>query len=175
MIQKESANQLNSISLSLQGFVVGIALIFPALLSLDFLGGHIALGFLPVAAVFLWPRAASYSWSLPCIFLIGLFYGMVSASPLGMWSLALLILYIALGGGIAHKGGLARAIIGFSLCVLLCLIVVLLVGRLSLGQWPRINTLLLNAVASIVAFPIIYWIRSLTLAFRGVETPGLRQ
>lgn len=172
MIQKESANQLNSISLSLQGLAVGIVLIFPALLSMDLLGGHISLGFLPVAAVYLWPQAASYSWSLPSVFLIGLFYDMASASPIGMWTLAFLILFLVLGGGITHKAGLGRAMGGFSLSVLLCLVVVFIVGRLSLGQWPRINSLLVNAVASIIVFPIIYWIRSLFVATRSLQKPG---
>lgn len=176
MIQKESVNQLHSISLSLQGLVVGIIIVFPALLSLDIWGRHIALGFLPIAIVFLWPHAASYSWSLFCIFLIGLFYDMISASPLGMWALTLLILYVVLGGGIKHTGGLGRAVAGFGLCVFLCLIIVLILGKFSLGQWPRFDTLLLNALASLAVFPIIYWIRNLILAIRGQsESLGLRQ
>jgi len=176
MIQKESANQVNSISLSLQGLVFGMILIFPALLSMDVLGGHITLSFLPVAAVYLWPRAASYSWSLPGIFLIGLSYDMASASPMGMWTLAFLILFVVLGGGIAHPGGLSRAVGGFSLSVLLCFIVVLIVGRLFMGQWPHIFTLLANAVASIIIFPIIYWIRSMLMIMRGQQdTLGLRE
>ncbi len=176
MIQKESANQVNSISLSLQGLAIGLVLIFPALLSMDIGGGHIALGFLPVAAVYLWPRAASYSWSLPSVFLIGLFYDIASASPIGMWTLALLILFIVLAGGIAQGDGLGRAVAGFSLSVLLCLVIVLIVGRLSMGQWPRINILLVNAVASIIVFPIIYWMRSLFVVARGQQkSSGIRK
>ncbi len=176
MIQKEAANPLNSISLSLQGFIVGIFLIFPAFLSMDVFGMHLGFNFLPVAAVFYWPRAASYSWSLLGVFLFGFLYDLASASPIGMWTLAFLILFIVLDGGSTLKGGLGRNMLGYGLSVFLCLVIIFLVGRFSIGQWPHFNGLMANAIASIAVFPLFYWVRILLRALTGqVEPSGLRQ
>lgn len=175
MSQIESTNQIQALSLSLQGLGIGVLLIFPALLSLEMFGGHFGFSFLPVTAIYFWPRGASYSWSLLGVFVFGLLYDMVSSSALGMWTLAFLILFMVMGGEISHKRGLVRAIGIFSLSVVLVLIIVFIVGRLSLGKWPQFYGLLGNALVSIIVFPVLYWIRSLYMALRGSsETLGIR-
>jgi len=157
MIQKKTVSQVQSISLSLQGLVIGIVLVFPALLSMDIGRVNFGFNFLPIAVIYYWPRAASYTWSLLCVFLLGLFYDMASANTLGMWALAFLVLFMVLDGVPTVKKGFGRTITGFTLSLLFCLVIVLLIGWISMGKLPPVGTLLLNAIASVAIFPIIYW------------------
>ena len=176
MTPKESVSQTQSISLSFQGAVIGIALVFIALLSMDLGKMHFGFSFVPVVVIYYWPRAASYSWSLLFMFLLGLFYDMASANTLGMWALAFLILFMVLDETPKGISGLGRAVVEYALSVMFCLVIVLLLGWLSIGKLPQISTLLGNAVASIVIFPIFYWVRSLFVTIRGPSaTLGLRE
>ena len=176
MIQKKSVSQIRSLSLAFQGLIVGIILVFPALLSMDIGNAHFGFSFLPVAVLYYWPRAASHTGSLLCVFLLGLFYDMVGANTLGMWALAFLVLFMVLDSAPNVKPGLGRAMLGFVMSLGLCFLVVLLVGWISIGTLPQIGTLLLNAVATIVIFPIIYWVHSIFYTIRGPSNAlGLRE
>ena len=167
MNQTESLNQIQSISLALQGFGVGLLLIFPALLSLKVLGVVFGFLFLPVVAIYYWPRNASYFWSLFGVFSLGMIYDLIGAGPLGLWSLALLVLYIVLGAGASVQQGFVKSLLSFILSLIFVFFIVLIVGRLSMGQWPKIGTLIRNVLATIFIFPLLYWVRILALALRG--------
>jgi len=176
MMEEERTNALLAFSYSVQGLGLGALLIFPAMLSVDLPGLHFALSFLPLTAIYFWPSKASYSWSLPAIFIYGLFYDMVSAGPLGIWALAFLILFISLGGGVTIKNGLLYNLLGYAVCVLFVFIFVLVLGRLSTGHWPQFHLLLTNALATIAVFPFLYWVRGLYMMIRGTpELAGLRE
>jgi len=155
--QKKSVSQTQSISLSFQGLVIGMILVFPAMLSMDIGNAHFGFSFLPVTVLYFWPRAASHTGSLLSVFLLGAFYDMVSANTLGMWALAFLIVFLVLDNAPTVTTGLGRAIVGFILSLGLCFFVVLLVGWILEGQLPQVGTMFLNAVATIMVFPIIYW------------------
>ncbi len=167
MIQNNSVSQVQSLSLAFQGLVIGFILIFPSLLSVDIGNLHFRFSFLIVAIIYFWPRAASYPASLFSIFLIGIFYDMASANTLGMWALAFLVLFMVLETMPHAKYGLGRTMLGFSLSLGLCFLIVLLIGWISLGKLPQIGTLVLNAIASILFFPIIYWVHSIFTTIRG--------
>jgi len=158
--QKKSVSQTQTISLSFQGLVIGIILVFPAMLSMDIGNVHFGFSFLPVAVLYFWPRAASHTASLLSVFLLGVFYDMVSANTLGMWALAFLVVFLVLDNAPSVTTGLGRAIVGFILSLGLCFFVVLLVGWVSEGQLPQVGTMLLNALATVIVFPIIYWVYS---------------
>ena len=176
MKQKKSISQVQSISLAFQGLVIGIILIFPSLLSMDIGSVHFGLSFLLVAVIYYWPRGASHNASLLSVFLLGIFYDMASANTLGMWALAFLVLFMVLDSVPKVKHGLGRAIVGFSLSLGLCFLVVLLVGWISMGKLPQVGTLFLNAIAAIIFFPIIYWVHSIFNTIRGPSpVVGLRE
>ena len=167
MILQKTVSKVRSISLSFQGLIVGIGMVFLALLSMDIGNMNFGFSFLPVIVIYYWPSAASYSWSLLCVFLFGLFYDMASANTLGMWALAFLVLFMVLDGAPRGRSGLGRALIEYALTVLFCLVVVLLIGWISMGRLPQVGSLLGNAVASIAVFPIAYWIRSMFVTISG--------
>ncbi len=169
MMGEERTNALLAFSFALQGLVLGVVLIFPSILSVDLPGFYFGLTFLPVAAIFYWPSNASYSWSLLAIFLVGLFYDLASAGPLGVWALSFLVLYIVLGGRAVVRSGLAGHFAGFSLCVICVFLLVVLFGRLALGHWPQIFNLLINGLATIAVFPLIYWLRTTFIMMRGTQ------
>ena len=176
MSPKKTVSHVQSISLSFQGLLFGLVLVFLALLSIDIGKVHVGFSFLPLIVIYYWSRAASYTASLICVFLFGLFYDMASANTLGMWALAFLILFMVLDGAPRSRSGLGRAVVEYALIVLFCLIIVLLVGWLSLGKLPQISKLFGNAAASIAVFPIIYWIRSMFVSVSGTSsTLGLRE
>ncbi len=176
MIEEERTNTLLAFSYALQGLGIGIVLIFPALLNIDLPGFYFGLSFLPIAAIFYWPAKASYSWSLLAIFIFGLFYDMVSAGPLGVWALSFLVLYIVMGGGATVKNNFLAHLIGYALCVVFVFILVTIFGRISTGHWPQIYRLLVNFVATIAVFPLLYWVRSLIFMVRGGSgISGLKQ
>ncbi len=166
MTDQKTVSQTQSFSLALQGFLAGIIIVFLSLLSLDLGILHFGFSFLPVFIIYFWPCAASYTWSLFFIFLLGMYYDIASANPLGIWTLTFLILFMTLDGVPKSKSGLGITIIEFSLCVMFSAIVAFLFGWLSLGRPPQIVTLFGNAVASIVVFPIFYWLRSLFVTIR---------
>jgi len=171
MIGEERTNDLLAFSYALQGLGLGIVLSFFAMLSIDLPGWFFGLTFLPVAAIFCWPEKASYSWSLFAVFVFGLFFDIVSGGPLGVWALSLLVLFIVLGGRAEIRHGLTGHIVGYALCVVFVFVLVLVFGRLSLGHWPQIFGLLINALATIAVFPFLYWLRSMYVTLRAV--PGL--
>ena len=176
MIGEERTNNLLAFSYALQGLVLGIFLSFFAMLSIDLPGLVFGLTFLPLAAIFYWPEKASYSWSVFAVFVFGLFYDIISAGPLGVWALSLLVLYIVLGERAVRKPGFSEHIVGYALCVVFVFILVSVFGRLSMGHWPQIFGLLINALASIAVFPFLYWVRSIYVMMRGGSgVSGLRQ
>ena len=175
MSQKESKNQIQSISLALQGLLLGVLLIYPALLSLSIFGVRFGFVFLPVVAIYYWPRQASYSWSLICVFSLGLLYDLISAGPFGVWTLSLLALYLVLSTGESIKTGLMRGVLGYTLCVAFIFALVSIIGRVFVGHWPILSALFLNAVTSIAVFPLLYWLRSIAKIVRGSsEVSGVR-
>jgi len=176
MTPKKSVSQIQSISLSFQGAVFGMVLVFIALLSMDLGKLHFGFSFVPVAVIYYWPREASYTWSLLFIFLLGLFYDMSSASSLGMWTLAFIIIFLVLDGAPKGRSGLGRALVEYALSVMFCFVIVFLLGWLSLGRLPQVSILLGNAFASIVIFPIFYWLRSMFVNILGPSvTLGFRE
>ena len=161
MTSAESGNQLQSISLAFQGFVVGLILVVFSMISLQVANVQFGLSFLPVAAFLFWPDRASYTWSLFFIFLIGMFHDFVSFGPLGLRTICYLLLFIAMGGGLRMKLNLGAALGGFTLGIGFILTVIMMIGRLFMGYWPSWTNLMTDGLASVMVFPIIFWLLSL--------------
>ncbi len=171
MSEKETAYRINSFSRALLGFVVGVVLVFFALTNFDFGTLHISLMFLPVGAIFYWPVKSSYSLSLILIFLLGLFQDIVSGSPLGVWTLSYLCLFMVAASIARTKHSFSKGLAGFAVSIGFIFILVYIFGYIALGQWPNISSLLTSAVATLITFPLIFWAHSLFSSLR-YETPA---
>ncbi|HFB54907.1 MAG TPA: hypothetical protein ENJ46_03200 [Hellea balneolensis] len=159
MSQNESAYHLRSISFAFQGLLAGIVLVFFSLANLDIGIFNVGFIFIPVAAILFWPMGASYTWSLLCVFLLGLFYDMASAQPLGIWAISYLVLFILLGKGVKVNIRFMNALFGYILSVLFVAILAFILGLIALGQWPNSGTMALGAVLSVLAFPLVFGLR----------------
>jgi len=161
MSAQEDANSLHSFTQAFKGLGLGIVLAYLALVSFDFGRVHISFMFLPLAAVFLWPRNASTAWSLVFVFILGVFFDVITSGPLGVWGLSYLLIFILFDGGVGQsmKGTLAFAGFAFALFLVYCLS--LIFGRLAMGHWPDGLSLAVNAAASLAVFPICYGVFAL--------------
>lgn len=161
MSEQENAYRLNAFSGALQGLVIGIFLVFCALTNLKLGNVHVGFVFLPVAAIFYWPLKASYSLSLVCVFLLGLFHDVASNGPLGVWTLCYIFLFMIMGGGVRTKKNFSKALGGFVLALGFVFLLAFVFGFIALGRWPDLFGLLISVVSSIVVFPLCYWLHSL--------------
>jgi len=161
MSTREDANNLHSFTQAFQGLVFGVLLAYLALINLDFGRMHVSLMFLPVAMIFLWPPKASQAWSLFFVFILGVFFDILTSGPIGVWGLSYLLLFVLFDGGIGQKMGTVLALFSFVFALLLVYAMALVFGRFSMGHWPDMGGLAINAVASFFVFPVIYAIVSL--------------
>jgi hypothetical protein len=159
MSQNESAYRLRSITFAFQGLLSGIVLVFFSLANLDLGVFNVGFIFIPVAAILFWPTGASYTWSLLCVFLLGLFHDMASAQPLGIWAVSYLVLFVLLGKGVNVNIKFISAFLGYMISVLFVIALSFILGLVALGQWPNGGAMVLGAVLSVLAFPIIYGLR----------------
>ena len=157
MNNQDGRSPLQAISLALQGFAIGLVLIFLSLTTLTLFGTTLRCTFLPLAAVFLWPAQASRSWSLVLVFVLGGLYDMLGGGALGIWTLGFLIYFMSIDGGIRSKLTGGQAFVGFFLSLLFVGVLVMALARLSMGQWPDLSGLSLGAFVSLLAFPLIFW------------------
>ncbi len=168
----EHISDLQAFSSALQGFVMGVVLMYFGLINITIFGHVYQLTFLPVLAVVLWPRQASYSWSLGFVFLLGLLMDMSSGGVLGVWAFTLLVLFLILGGGLKHVYGFVHVISVYILSLVIVMISLLLLGRLAIGQWVSVFSMIGDSVFCILVFPVAYWFYKLVDGFSGVSKVG---
>lgn len=165
MTDTSSLSHLQSISAALQGLAAGTILVFLSTISFQISGLTYGLSFAPIIALMYWPKKASRSWSFFFVFILGMLQATISFSPLGLWAFCYLSLFIILGGEISFSHRLTAAWGSFFLCVLFVGIILYFVGRLVLGQWPSLISMATDLVASILIFPLIFWVRNLAAAW----------
>jgi hypothetical protein len=160
-----SLSQLQTISIALQGLAAGIILVLLSAISFQISGFTFGLSFIPIIALMYWPKKASKSWSMIFVFFLGLVQATISFSPLGLWALCYLSLFIILGGEIVFSERLSTAWGSFFVCVLFVVIILYFVGRLMLGQWPPLTPMVTDLIASVLIFPLVFWGRNLASTF----------
>lgn len=161
MSDHEAPNSIRSFSGALQGLGIGFLLVFMALTHLDLGGYHIGFILLPVATIYLWPVHASYSWSLLCIFLLGIFHDLASDGPLGVWAISYLLLFLIMGRGVGRHIAFGQAMGGFALSLLFVAVVSYGFGFVALGASPNIGGMLVSILTALLFFPLLYWVRHL--------------
>lgn len=165
MTETSSLSQVQTISLALQALVGGIILVLFANVSFHIFGYEFGLFFTPIIALMYWPKRASRSWSLFFVFILGVLQAVISFEPLGLLAFCYLILFIVLGGEITFSKKTAPAWGSYIVCIGFVATLLYIVGRLVIGQWPDIIPLLADAIASILVFPVIFWVRNLLSDF----------
>lgn len=169
MTDTGSFSQLQTVSVALQGLLMGVILVVLSTINFHLLGIKFGLSFLPIAALLFWPKNASWNWSLLFVFVIGLLQATFSFTPLGLWAFCYLLLFIVMGSELSVGKTLSSAIGAYIGCVLFVAIILYFLGRLVIGEWPAIMPLTADAIASILVFPVVFWFRNLIRAF-GTET-----
>lgn len=161
MTDREGVSRLQSISHALQGAGFTLVLVIFSTLSLQIGIFQFGLSFIPVAGLLFWPEKASKTWSLGCIFLLGLLQDGLSFGPLGLYALCYLALFMTVGGGLKERFGLLSAVSAFILAAGFVAVELLVFGKLFLGYWPVWSGLVFDVIASTITFPVIYWLLTL--------------
>ncbi|PHR60459.1 MAG: hypothetical protein COA43_07030 [Robiginitomaculum sp.] len=157
MNEKESANSLVSFSWTLQGLAFGVVLSIMALMNLEIGRFHVEFIFLPLLVLYFWPVKASHSWSLICIFMLGIFHDIASNGPIGLWALVYLIVFVTLGGGLGGKAGFRKSLFWFILIQAGVIVCVYVIGYVVFAQSVNILQLLMNGVIVLCVFPLVFW------------------
>lgn len=161
MVMRSSAQSVSKGG-ARKGVLFLLLLMVLSVLSVNIAGRQISFIFLPLIAVYLWPRISSPIISIIFILLFGFVLDILSAGPLGLWSLIFLSVFTL----IRPQGRIKPLIFmpAFRLWILvlgLAFIAAYLLGWFAMGHRPDIWSLLYQAAAAIVFFPIVYGVRHL--------------
>ena len=133
-----------------------------SVLSVDIFGRKVSFIFLPLTAIFLWPRIETPIVSIVFILVFGLLVDILSSGPLGLWALIFLSVFTLFGPYRRLKP--YRFIPAFRLWLAVLVftsIAAYFLGWFSIGRRPDIWALLYQAVAAIALFPFVYSLRYL--------------
>lgn len=156
----DNANLAKARGLSLQGGAFSLTLAFLSSLSIRLGPIEAGLTFVPMIAIFLWPRGSSSGLSCIFIFLTGMIVDIVSAGPLGLSA----IIYLALYGLLqpdqrSGQSQLKHLWPQFLVWVVAAFCAVLVAGQLFISGrtawWP----LFMQSLFAVLAFPMIFSIR----------------
>ena len=133
-----------------------------SVLSVNILGRKVSFVFLPLIAVFLWPRVDTPVVSIIFILLFGLLLDVLSAGPLGLWSLIFLsVLALFRPHKRLRDHNFWSAFLTWLAVLALAVVAVYLLGWFAMGRRPETWALFYQAVAAVVLFPIVYGVRHL--------------
>jgi len=145
--------------------IVFVLTIFGAL-NVNILGRSIALSYVPLIGVCLWPRYANPVISITALFFLGLLSDFMTNEALGFHTLV----YLTVFAVFRPDRRLKQHIFGTALArwlgtILVALLLVYALGWISRGVRPHVTTLLYQALLATTAFPIVYLCRHFLLYF----------
>lgn len=153
---------------ALQGFALGMFLVFVAAIDFDFPGLVISALYVPAAAIYLWPYRADYGMSVVCALCIGLFQDIATQQPLGIFALSYTLLYALTNPAQQLMPKTKRANVAiFALWIAALISLTFVLGYLTRGHAPNILSLLVSGLISILMFCGLIWIRDYRTAFTG--------
>jgi len=133
-----------------------------SVLSIDVFDRNVSFLFLPLMAVFLWPRVGTPIASIIFILLFGLLLDILSAGPLGLWSLIFLGVFALFRPHKRLKPQTFEPAYKMWFLVLgVALLAAYLLGWFAMNRQPDIWPLLYQAAAAIILFPLVYGLRHL--------------
>ena len=159
MVMRSSAQSVSKGGTS-KGVLLLLILTILSVLSVNIFGRKVSLVFLPLIAVLLWPRIDSSIVSIVFILLFGLLLDLLSAGPLGLWSLIFLSVFVLIR---PHRRLKAQTFItAFRLwlgVLAFAFVAAYLLGWFAMSSRPDFWALLYQALAAIVLFPVVYGVR----------------
>jgi len=145
-----------------KGVLLLLVLTVLSVLSVNISSRQIGFIFLPLIAVCLWPRINSPIASIIFILLFGFILDILSAGPLGLWSIIFLTVFAFIRPHQRIKPQtfistfrLWIAVLGFAF------VAAYLLGWFAMRNRPDIWPLLYQAAAAMVLFPAVYGMRHL--------------
>lgn len=145
-----------------KGIALLILLVFLSVLNINVAGQTISFVFLPLVAVCLWPRTDKVIVSIIAIFLLGLLLDLLSAGPLGLWTLIFLAVF-----GVSRPHMRLRphtfssALMQWLFVLVFAFVASYLLGWFALSSRPDIIVLVYQSIAALLLFPLVYGIRHL--------------
>lgn len=154
----DGAHILKARGYALQGGAFGFVLLVLALLSLRVGPIDVALTFVPLAGIFMWPQNAAIVMSVCLIFLLGLGLDILSGGPVGLWA----FLYLALFGIFRPDlrpmyTGLYPAFLTYLVWIATTLLAIVFVATVFIPGKTLWIALILQAIMALVLFPPIYF------------------
>lgn len=157
MSRADRSNALSTLSVAIQAAALGLICVLISLLSFDLGGFKASFMFLPLTVLFYWPRRSAYASSLWTAGLIGLMQDLMSGGPLGLWTLTFVILFILIDPTVRRvRYGFLSQWILFGCLIGAGVISVFILGAITLGQWPSVGALMLNALVGVMTFPLLF-------------------
>jgi len=161
MVMRSSTQSVSSGG-TWKGVLLLLVLTVLSVLSIDIFGRNVSFLFLPLMAVFLWPRVGTPIASIVFILLFGLLLDILSAGPLGLWALIFLSVFALFQPHMRLKPQtFASAYKMWFLVLAFALVAAYLLGWLSVNRQPDVWTLVYQGAASVILFPLVYGLRHL--------------
>ncbi len=153
----DGANLAKAQSLALQGWLFSGVLALLSMISIRLGPIEAAMTCMPLIAIFLWPREASFSLSAVMIFALGLGIDILSGGPPGLWALIYMSLYGILRPDLRVGDHNWRQMwLRFSGWVITAILIAVVLGAVAIdgatAYWP----LLMQGVAALLVFPVVY-------------------
>lgn len=148
----------DSFAHALFGAIIVLCLIIVGLLSINLWNRSIALQWVPVMGLVLWPRYAVPFTSVIFIFLLGLLQDIASAQTLGFSSMAYLLIYGALRPRvILDKLPMTMFWMRFTGAILLILLLGFILGGAT--SFVSVQTVGIQFVVTVLIFPVFFQLR----------------
>lgn len=162
MIGISSSAQTVSKGGTWKGTLLLVILTVLSVLSVNIIGRKVSFVFLPLIAIFLWPRIDTPIISIISILLLGFLLDILSAGPLGLWPLIFLSVFTLFRPDKRLKRYRFWSAFRKWIAVLtLAVVAAYLLGWFAMGRRPEIWALIYQAIAAVVLFPVVYGLRHL--------------
>ena len=143
-----------------RGGVTMFLLTLLATLHVNIFSHSIALTFLPVIGVCLWPRFSNPVVSILLLLLYGLLLDFLTFEPLGMRSLIYLVIFTVFRPDLRLKDFRFKMAFAYWMgAIILSLVLSYFLGWLGRSVQPAWSTLLFQGLLATLFFPLIYGIR----------------
>lgn len=131
-------------------------------LHINIFGKSVALSFIPLIGICLWPRHANPILSVIAIFILGVVFDFITNEALGFRTM----IYLAVFAIFRPDKRLKAHIFGTAFAqwlgvIVIAILFVYLIGWIGRGTKPNLMTLVFQVLLATVFFPIIYLLRHL--------------
>lgn len=143
--------------LAFQGAGLLLFLIMISQLHVHIASLSVTFAFLPITAVFLWPRLAEPLTTILSLFILGLLMDCVNEGPLGFWPLIFMTYFIIFRPDRREgQQGFIGLWLGFGIVAILLLMLMVGISLALVGYTPNLMALSVNLGVTLAVFPLIF-------------------